>query len=111
MKIFLDDERDPVTDDFIVCRNASEFADVVLKAKKIEFISFDHDLGEVVNGMQCAKLLADYDMSMDFLKEDFTFYVHSQNHVGAENINKFLTDYLEKKRSGFFLVDNEEETP
>lgn len=101
-KIFLDDERFPVTDDFVICRNYTEFMAVVRTYQNIKFISFDHDLGPDETGHDCVKFLVNYDIDADILDAEFTFYVHSQNPTGARNIQNYLDDYLGKKRAGFF---------
>ena len=67
-----------------------------------EFISFDHDLGEnEFTGYVIAKRLCDIDMNDELpsFSETFDYYVHSQNPVGKENIEKYLDNYLEFKKS------------
>lgn len=98
MKIFLDDERFPVTDDFVICRDYYYFVDAVLEAgKKLSFISFDHDLAQAETGLDCAKFLVETDMDQNILTKDFNFYVHSQNPVGKKNIESYLNNYLALK--------------
>ncbi|MNE76849.1 hypothetical protein D3C80_1731100 [compost metagenome] len=75
-----------------------------------EVVSFDHDLGmvaqpagelwvaheiEAPSGYDFAKWLAEQDMIEPWmLKNNFRFYVHSANPVGAENIRGFMSNYI-----------------
>jgi len=105
-QIFLDDEREPVNYlDFIIVRNYSEFVSIVLNIgfpDELTYVTFDHDLGDdSLDGYECAKFLVslDQDRKGKLLGDNFKFYVHSQNPVGAMNINSYLNNYLEWKRS------------
>lgn len=106
MRLFIDDERfPPIGDDSIIVRSFLDLAVLISRAVFIEgkflflsFVSFDHDLGENDGtGMDCAKFLVEFDMKHPILSSDFTFYVHSQNPVGKENIEKYLNGYLDFK--------------
>jgi hypothetical protein len=44
-KLFIDDERFPVTDDWVIVRSSKEAIDHVLAHGMPSEISFDHDLG------------------------------------------------------------------
>jgi hypothetical protein len=83
-KIYLDDIRTPISDNWIVVRNYEDFVKVVTEIglDKVELISLDHDLGETAmkeyfnnvspnykldykkikekTGYDCAKYLVDY---------------------------------------------------
>lgn len=99
-KLFLDDERYPVTSDWIIARTVED-AMWYIENRGIPFyISFDHDLGKNrLNGMDFAKLFAHYAMDHNvILAGNFDFYVHSQNPVGAENIRSYMTQWLENYR-------------
>jgi len=61
------------------------------------FISFDHDLGDGLTGYDCAKWLVEYDLETGLMPADFSFYVHSQNPVGASNIKNLLNSYMRNK--------------
>ena len=101
-QIFLDDEREPVNSlDWLIVRNYSEFVGTVLDNRyEIDYISFDHDLGDdSLSGFECVKWLVELDMECrgEILTQDFKWYVHSQNPIGAANINEYLSGYLEFK--------------
>jgi hypothetical protein len=101
MNIFLDDERIPINYlDFVVVRNYSEFVDTVLyAAEDINYISFDHDLGEdSLTGYDCAKYLVDLDQDRGgIVNIDFQWYIHSQNPIGGANIHNYLMAYMRWK--------------
>ena len=67
------------------------------------FISFDHDLADVhyiisdgeKTGFTFAKWLCDYIMDNELeLPAGFGYHVHSMNIIGAENIRKYMENFL-----------------
>lgn len=102
--LFIDDERLPPVDGKVwrIARNLAEVASTLGAFGPPKFISFDHDLGEKEpTGYEIAKKLVAGDLGeLDGtafeggLPSDFSFFVHSQNPVGAENIRAFLDNYL-----------------
>jgi hypothetical protein len=101
-KLFVDDERFPPDDDpaapWVIVRNMEEATHTILTMGFPIMISFDHDLGEnIPTGFDIAKWLVDYDLDFDVIPVDFDFYVHSQNPVGASNIEGLLRGYLNHK--------------
>lgn len=94
-KLYLDDERIPFFDGWIIVRNFEDFKNTILEKGLPKEISFDHDLGdEVPTGYDCVKWLVNH-MKYDLRKVDIN--VHSANSVGKQNIeglirswNKFL---------------------
>lgn len=109
--IFLDDERNPEDVTWIsypaeiqwnVVRNFSDFVhavDSLVMTSHPVMISFDHDLGDVpFSGMTCMKHLVqsiEHCMLVDGvdLSPDITIRVHSQNPIGAKNIQAFWNSY------------------
>lgn len=97
--MFLDDIRDPSmyypNQDMVVCRDYKSARDYVEKNGLPDFISFDHDLGDLSSdektGYSFAKFLIDY-MFEHNLKEPFEYFVHSSNPVGKVNIETYLTN-------------------
>ena len=109
LKLFLDDEREPPNDgcDWLIVRNIREAVHVLtMHWNKIDFISFDHDLGlgDSVDGfentgMGVARWIIEQCLDDKFtLHDNFSWYVHSQNPVGAENINSLLTNFVNNMR-------------
>lgn len=96
MKIFIDDERFPPDDGctWKICRTLEEFQALIESGAKPIHISFDHDLGDnIPTGMDIAKWLIEFDLDNDILTPDFTWYAHSQNPNGRDNINGILKSY------------------
>jgi hypothetical protein len=115
-RLYLDDVRTPLANDWIVVRNYDEFvAQVKLNGlDKFEVISLDHDLGEgamveyytnVKNnyvldynninertGYDVAKFLVAESMRTNIPLP--TIYVHSANPVGSGNIFGYITNYF-----------------
>jgi hypothetical protein len=96
-KLFLDDERYPITNDWHIARNFDDAVWYVTNYGVPYYISFDHDLGHPGNrtGMDFAKWFVIHvtDNELD-LPNNFDFYVHSQNPIGAENIRSYMTQWL-----------------
>jgi len=99
--LFIDDERFPPRNDgrnWVIARDWEE----VMMCLRIHgmpgYISFDHDLGdEKHTGYDIVKFLVELDMGEDLeftLPEEFDYYVHSQNPIGKENIERYLDNYL-----------------
>lgn len=105
MRIYIDDIREPKTEDFdFVVRTYEEGVAVVEQHGMPEYVSFDHDLGEDENGNELksgydfAKYLVDRDLDSEHkLPENFDFNVHSANPVGRKNIESLLNSYLKHK--------------
>lgn len=128
MKLFLDDIRIPTDasrlvptksfslyweDDWVVVRNYDEFVEYIKDNGVPEFVSFDHDLGDISyeipaneilkmsdddmlknfgviekTGLDCAKFLVEYCADENVSLPNYL--VHSANPAGKENIEKFL---------------------
>lgn len=90
-KLFIDDERFPVTNDWVIARSSDEAIAMVTMHGMPTEISFDHDLG----GDDTSRLFIMWmvDALLDGLitiPEGFTFSVHSQNPIGAEWIRSTM---------------------
>jgi hypothetical protein len=103
VKLFIDDERFPPGDGegWIVVRTMEEGQAYIAQHGCPTFISFDHDLGYdglalLPTGYDFAKWLVDQDMDAKghFFPDGFWYYVHSQNPVGARNIDELMSSYL-----------------
>ena len=105
--LFLDDERQPteahIDQGIEIARSYSQAVRLIEQYSCCpSFVSFDHDLGDnVPTGKDFANYLIEKDLDNqgNFIPEDFTFYVHSQNNVGKENIEGILNNYLEFKKN------------
>lgn len=99
--LFIDDDRFPVDDgrNWRIARNLDETVALIEQHGVPEHILFDHDLGEdMPTGHDIAHRLVkmDLDKLID-LPTDLSFYVHSQNPVGRDNIKGLLRGYLAQK--------------
>lgn len=100
IRVFLDDERFPVSDDLIIFRTAEDLIlHITTFGEIIEYMSFDHDLGiDVMTGYDFVKWAVDRELSgFQVFSDNFTFYVHSQNPIGATAIRSLLDNYLAYK--------------
>jgi hypothetical protein len=92
-KLFLDDEREPIGEDWFIARSYDEAVGLVYLCGLPSYISFDHDLGPGKDGLDFAKWLVEYVMDNGFGIPQY--FVHSQNPVGRENIERYLEGFLE----------------
>jgi len=100
--LFIDDERFPPqknqVGEWVIGRTMAEVKAIILEKGFPAFVSFDHDLGDnEPTGYDIAKWMVDYDMANNIIPENFAFYVHSQNPIGARNIQIYLDSYLKIK--------------
>ncbi len=90
-KLFIDDERNPVTDDWVVARNSTAAFMYIGEYGFPNEIAFDHDLGGEDTSIVFLKMLKHYMLDYKLtLPEDFNYSVHSQNPIGAKNIYDFM---------------------
>ncbi|NCD06240.1 MAG: hypothetical protein EOL97_08980 [Spirochaetia bacterium] len=108
--LYLDDERTPIEDYWIIVRNYEEFVDYIKKNGIPDHISFDHDLhfehyNDYVNnypninydlyeektGYDCAKWLCEY--CDEHQLEIKSVGVHSFNEIGSNNILQVINNY------------------
>ena len=116
LRLYLDDIRTPVDDDWIIVRNYDEFvAQIKLNGLgNFEVISLDHDLGEgamveyytnVKNnymldynnieertGMDCCRYLVSDSMNEKIPLPQI--YIHSANPIGSANMMGYINNYL-----------------
>jgi len=120
-RIYLDDIRTPISEDWIVARNYDEFVDIVKTAglENIEVISLDHDLGEqsmieyynnvktnyelnynnIVDektGYDCCKFLVSESINRNIPLPQI--YVHSANPIGSGNMMGYINNYLNNSK-------------
>lgn len=95
-KLFIDDVRNPPTDEWAVARSFSEAMNYMLEHGCPQYISFDHDLGIGPSGYDIADWMVDMDLDNDgfAIPDDFDYTVHSANPVGKSNIQALITGYL-----------------
>lgn len=106
IKIWIDDERNPPTDGWHVCRTAWDAIALIgqlfdecvqwdISNIKCELtVSFDHDLGHGAgNGAQVAEALRWWAMK-DEIPSNAKLYwrIHSANPIGRENIRNIMNE-------------------
>ena len=101
-RLFLDDERFPADDgyDWVIVRTGEAAIKYVCENGFPSFVSFDHDLGDGITGKDVAKWLIERDLDHSDMPDDFDFTVHSQNPVGAKNIEMTLGRYIRYRNEG-----------
>jgi DNA-binding response OmpR family regulator len=97
MRIWLDDERDP-KDDFVQTKFGSNHNDVwaktaqeainLLETGKFSAISFDHDLGTDLSGLDVAHWIEKHAFERTISRLDWS--VHSMNPIGKKNIESTM---------------------
>lgn len=93
-KLFIDDERYPFQNDFIIVRSYDEAVDYITINGIPVYISFDHDLGTEKTGMDILKWLCNYSLDNDISLNNMGFYVHSQNPIGRDNLYGYFQSFL-----------------
>jgi len=85
MRVWLDDVR-PIPDGFDVWVKTAHEAIQLLDSQAVDFISFDHDLGDEENGSgyDVAKWIEEMSFKRRMTRIDWA--VHSANPVGRKNI-------------------------
>ena len=111
--LFLDDIRFPADVKYnygpyrniVICRDMDDAVWCVEQYGLPTTISFDHDLADVhyiigdgeKTGYTFAKWFCDYVMDNDLrLPVGFGYFVHSMNPVGAENIRRYMENFLKE---------------
>lgn len=98
MKLWLDDFRDPVKwtgqRDWIWVKTVED-AIHYLSTERIEFLSFDHDLGDIntdytKTGYDLAKWIEEKAYNGELMR--FPWDVHSDNPEGSRNIYRAMTN-------------------
>jgi len=94
-KLFIDDLRDPVTNDWKVARSSAEAKDIVVEFGIPNEIAFDHDLGgedtSIIFIHWLINKMLDEELS---LPEGFKFSVHSMNPIGAIAIKSIMDNVV-----------------
>lgn len=102
-KLFIDDIRIPNNGDFILLKSSAETIEWLTINGCPDYISFDHDLG----GDDTTRIIINWIINRDldsngkWLKDNFSFDVHSANPVGVEWINGTMSDYIKFKKGNY----------
>lgn len=91
MRLFIDDERNPPSNDYVVLRSSQEAIDYIKTNGWPTFISFDHDLGGDDTTMVFLYRLVNE--VWDGKTNPPDYQVHSANPVGSLNIQSFMQSW------------------
>ncbi len=95
INLWVDDERDPPGDDWIVARTYNEAFDVIVKGD-VDIISLDHDLGDYdeegneLTGYTIARVIEEMTYLHGCKYAPKVCYIHTANPVGAQRIAETL---------------------
>lgn len=100
--LFLDDERFPPTsikDDWVIARTTHAAINLIAEKGMPYRMSLDHDLGyQQATGYAFVKWLVNEDIEERLnINQIIHFYVHSQNPIGAKNMNEYYKNYINFK--------------
>lgn len=94
-KMFIDDERDPVIHDCVICRSSKEAIEYMKINGCPSFISFDHDLGGDDTAMKVVNWMIEHSLDHPYwFNKDFNYYVHSQNPIGKVAIESKMDNFI-----------------
>lgn len=97
--LFLDDERYPVDKNDLIARNVDDAMWYIRTRGLPIFMSLDHDLGYgKMTGMDFVKILCAYIQDNDLDISNTTYYIHSQNPVGAKNMQTYLDQFWQMSK-------------
>ena len=116
MRLYLDDIRTPINDEWIVVRNYEEFVSEIKMwgLERFEVISLDHDLGDTAMIEYYNNVKPNYDLNYNNILEKTGYdaakflvaesmnkniplpqiYIHSANPIGSANMMGYINNYL-----------------
>lgn len=116
LRLYLDDIRTPINDEWIVVRNYEEFISEIKKwgLERFEVISLDHDLGDSAMVEYYNNVKPNYDLDYNNILEKTGYdaakflvaesmnkkiplpqiYIHSANPIGSANMMGYINNYL-----------------
>lgn len=119
-KVYLDDLRTPIDNEWVVCRDYNDFIDKVseIGLDNIETISLDHDLGETAIREYFKNVTTNYVLNYDNIHEKTGYdcakwlveqcinngtklpliLTHSANPIGSANIMGYINNFLKNQR-------------
>lgn len=94
-KLFIDDERFPIKDDWMIARTSEEAVQTVLDKGFPSEISFDHDLGGDDTAIWFILWLYNEVPAGNVkIPSYFKYSIHSQNPIGVANIKSKMDQLL-----------------
>jgi predicted ATP-grasp superfamily ATP-dependent carboligase len=104
-KIYLDDIRTPISDNWIVIRNYQDFVSFIETTglDKIEIISLDHDLGDTAMKQYYENVKPNYTLDYNMIEEKTGYDVAKflVNYFYEKNPDRIEMDRFDKKKNKF----------
>jgi hypothetical protein len=116
IRIYLDDVRTPISEEWVVVRNYDQFVSNIMYygLENIEVISLDHDLGDGAMVEYYTNVKNNFTLDYNNIKEKTGYdcckwlvnesiekkiplpqiYVHSANPIGSANMMGYINNYL-----------------
>lgn len=91
LKIFIDDERDPPDQTWMLARTNEEAVRLIDEFGYPSELSLDHDLGRDENGLRTTFEFVKWLALYHFYSGPPKYVVHSVNPVGRDNIISYMT--------------------
>lgn len=98
-RLFIDDERNPIEQNWIIARSSEEAIEYVkLVGTFPKEIAFDHDLGGDDTSMKFINWMTEMLIEDNKYKfhSDFNYTIHSQNPVGKMNIEGLMENLIKQ---------------
>jgi len=92
--------------EWIIVRTFDDFCQIIDTKGLPAIVSFDHDIADFKDGIERSGLTACkylVDICIDSNMDLPTYFVHSANPRGVENIKGYANNFIELKKKGFFL--------
>ena len=94
-KMFIDDERFPITDDWAIVRSSDAAIRMIKQNGMPSEISFDHDLGGDDTSIAIVDFITNGLLDKDFeIPIGFKYSIHSQNPIGSINIKSKMDNII-----------------
>lgn len=94
-KLWIDDCRVPPNKDWIIAKNSEQAISIIKFSGLPDRIAFDHDLGGDDTAMVVVYFIINSWLDkLLHIPENFSYSIHSQNPVGADNIRIAMENFL-----------------
>lgn len=91
-KLFIDDERYPVDDSWVIARTSADAIKIMQDRGWPAYISFDHDLGGPDTSRPVVNWMIEQVLDGTYQDAVPDFYVHSQNPIGRDWLKSRMQD-------------------
>lgn len=100
VKMWIDDIRPKPNEEWHHMKNSSDAIKFIKLNGMPDIISFDHDLGDDDTSMKIINFIINSYLDNKLqINDNFTYFVHSANPVGSQNIRSKLDNFLKHIRN------------